>query len=234
MASYSYDPVIQILSVESDNITVELWNLQYNLGQIRCRLILWYKVGTNPDEWSQRQLGSFTIESNIHNFMMTQWHDSQLIQTVTDLEPNTDYYLDFLVKKLSDMQDQYDWNGCKFASQSFTTLPAPQPQPIPEPQPIYLFLQDNNANDVTGGQVSFTGTSPDSPFDDGILNLIVSNGYWTIQNATAGTEYHIGVSSYSDSSDATLYITSDGTPGTYKLDFYLDNVLMTCLNINVN
>jgi hypothetical protein len=95
---------------------------------------------------------------------------------------------------------------------------------------MWLFIGDL---EITGGQVEFNGTTPVSPFE-GCFDICVSNGPWVIEYATSESSDHIYISDRYDSSDATVYLYPDGTPGTYLLHFYLNSVLMTTLTIVVN
>lgn len=95
---------------------------------------------------------------------------------------------------------------------------------------MYLFVGDL---DISGGQVEFNGTEPVSPFN-GCFDICVSNGPWVIEYATSASSEHINISDRYDSSDETVCLYPDGTPGTYLLHFYLNSVLMTTLTIVVN
>jgi hypothetical protein len=94
---------------------------------------------------------------------------------------------------------------------------------------LYLYCEET---EVTNGEIQFEGTTPLAPYVDGV-DIVVSNGYWDIRYRTYNDEEHIGLSEDSGSSDATVGIFPDGTPGTYHLDFYLDNDFMASLTIEV-
>jgi outer membrane lipoprotein-sorting protein len=95
----------------------------------------------------------------------------------------------------------------------------------------YMFLYCGEIN-VTDGEIEFEGTTPVEPYINDI-DIVVSNGNWVIEYHTLSAEQHIDLSEDHGSSDATVTILPDGTPGTYVLDFYLDNVKMTTLTIEV-
>jgi hypothetical protein len=95
----------------------------------------------------------------------------------------------------------------------------------------YMYLL-NGVIDVTDGEIVFDGTTPVEPYIDA-LQVVVTNGFWEIEYGSSSAEAHIGLSNDHDTSDATVYIWPDGTPGTYELKFYLDDVLMATLTIIV-
>jgi len=94
---------------------------------------------------------------------------------------------------------------------------------------LYLYCEDT---EVTNSEIQFDGTTSLIPYIDGV-DIIVSNGYWDIRYLTSNDAAHVGLSKVSGSSDATVEIYPDGTPGTYYLNFYLDNDLMATLTIEV-
>lgn len=94
---------------------------------------------------------------------------------------------------------------------------------------LYLYCEET---EVTNSEIQFDGTTPLTPYVDGV-DIVVSNGYWDIRYLTSIDAAHIGLSKVSGSSDATVEIYPDGTPGTYNLNFYLDNDLMATLTIEV-
>jgi len=98
---------------------------------------------------------------------------------------------------------------------------------VPTEEP-YMYLYVGSV-DVTDGEIVYYINSSE-PFP---LQIIVSNGNWVIEYATESAEDHIALSDHHDSSDATVYISPDGTPGTYEIDFYLEDVKMATLTIVV-
>jgi hypothetical protein len=86
--------------------------------------------------------------------------------------------------------------------------------------------------DVTNGEIDFVGTTPSEPFTND-LQIAATNGTWVIEYTTSLAQDHVGLSERQGTSDATVTITPDGTPGTYGLDFYLNSVKMATLTIVV-
>jgi len=99
---------------------------------------------------------------------------------------------------------------------------------VPTEDP-YMYLYCGSV-DVTNGEIVYVCTTPRESIP---LQIVVSNGNWVIEYATSSAEDHIGLSERHDSSDATIHIWPDGTPGTYEIDFYLEDVKMATLTIVV-
>jgi hypothetical protein len=90
--------------------------------------------------------------------------------------------------------------------------------------PVYMYLFHDN-DEVTDGVLQGYG---EATFN---VQVVVSNGDWCVEYATSAGFDHISIDRHCDSSDATRTFHSDGTPGTYPLDFWLDDVKMTTLTI---